>query len=136
MGDSVQVAARTGPGENKPGGVARVVSYSGGSYQVKYVMGGSETVDAIFVTAPPEGALGLPRRSRQVKPPDDLAADEQLQEAIKRSILDQKRLAKKKLKRQLLLQQGEEGSRAHGAVLGWTANRSQRCASKRLQRRG
>ena len=30
----------------------------------------------------------------------------------------------------------EEGSRAHGAVLGWSANRSQRCASKRLQRRG
>ena len=51
VGDVVEVQARTWPGINKPGGVGKVVKYnSDGTYDVNYVLGGSEKkVDPRFI---------------------------------------------------------------------------------------
>jgi len=57
IGSLVQVQSRTGPGINKPGGLARVTAvhedlYSAITYDVSYVLGGKErSVEAIYVSA-------------------------------------------------------------------------------------
>lgn len=46
----VEVAARTSPGFNLPGGTARISAIHDGKYDVKYVLGGSEKrVDACYI---------------------------------------------------------------------------------------
>jgi hypothetical protein len=52
VGDIVNVQARTWPGVNKPGGVARVVNVFHGFVDVAYILGGKESqVDSIFIKA-------------------------------------------------------------------------------------
>ena len=60
VGDVVEVAARTGPGQNKPGGVGRIMAVhsneedNGRTYDIKYVLGGREKNVAEDLLSPPE----------------------------------------------------------------------------------
>jgi hypothetical protein len=63
VGDVVEVAARTGPGQNKPGGVGRVLAVhseggdddqGGRTYDIKYVLGGREKNVAESLLSPPK----------------------------------------------------------------------------------
>lgn len=63
VGDIVNVQARTWPGVNKPGGVARIANVEDGAYDVTYVLGGRESnVDSVFISSM---ASEEPKRRKQ-----------------------------------------------------------------------
>ena len=78
VGDLVLVTSRTGPGENKPGGVGTVtdVHQGGHVYDVKYILGGKEKgVQLQFVSSAPDSVNpATPSKSSRKKPPAAAAA--------------------------------------------------------------
>ena len=71
VGETVNIVARTWPGINKPGGIARVTSIHvdghSTTYDVRYVLGGTERgIDEAFISTVREEKRSA-RTSRQPK---------------------------------------------------------------------
>lgn len=69
IGDQVDVASRTTPGINKPGGAARIRAINlDGTYSVTYILGGKEDhIDIKYITRR-DDYEGRPQRKRNIPP--------------------------------------------------------------------
>ena len=114
IGTVVEVAPRTWPGINKPGGVGRItrVHNRGGSvsYDIRYVLGGREKqVDAGFVSLKEESSEEDDDSSRQPRKSRRSPRKEEVPVSVLQAIDDDRPNSRRK--RRLVLDMNEEGAR-------------------------